>query len=130
MEVDAPPGLPPVTADQTAIRQVLHNLLSNAIKYAGDAGPIQVRAAVVGERLEVTVADRGPGPGADPEALFRLFYRAPHTARIASGTGIGLYVARELVRAMGGSLEAITRPGGGAVFRLTLPRFADEEEPG
>lgn len=130
LEVDAPPGLPPVTADQTAIRQVFHNLLSNAIKYAGDAGPIGVGVGVAGDRLEVTVADRGPGPGEDPEALFRLFYRAPHTARIASGTGIGLYVARELVSAMGGSLGATARPGGGAVFHLALPRFAEAEEPG
>ncbi|MFN8622801.1 MAG: ATP-binding protein [Chloroflexota bacterium] len=121
IHVDAPAGLPAALADGTAFRQIAGNLLTNAAKYAGPAGPIEVTAASAGDHIMVRVTDHGPGPGPDPEALFGLFYRSPHTERIASGTGIGLYVARELAVAMGGSLAASERPGGGAEFRLELP---------
>ena len=121
IEVDVPAGLPPVLGDPTAIRQILRNLLSNAGKYAAKAGPISLVAAEHDGRIEVAVLDRGPGPGDDPDGLFAMFYRAPHTARLAGGTGIGLYVARELVTAMGGSVEARPRHGGGAEFRVALP---------
>lgn len=118
-------ALPPVTGDSTALRQILHNLVSNAAKYAGQDGPITVEARALPSHVEVAVLDRGPGLGPDPEALFRLFYRDPGTARRASGTGIGLYVARELADAMGARLEASDRPDGGASFRLTLPAISE-----
>lgn len=120
-EVDMPTMLPPVIADASALRQVLHNLLTNAVKYAGSDGPITVAARQRAGAVEVFVVDEGPGLGPDPGAVFSLFYRAPHTAQRATGTGIGLYVARGLMSAMGGTLEARTRDSGGASFRLTLP---------
>jgi signal transduction histidine kinase len=120
------PGLPPVLGDQTAVRQVLHNLLTNAAKYAGRAGPIEVHAAADSVNVTVEVLDRGPGPGPDPERLFRLYYRSPHTEKTAAGTGIGLYVARQLAVAMGGSMDARARDGGGAAFRLVLPVLVDD----
>jgi signal transduction histidine kinase len=119
VEIASP--LPAVEADPTALRQVLHNLLSNAAKYAGADGPVTVRATAVEEAVEVAVLDEGPGPGADPEALFGLFYRAPHTSRSASGTGIGLYVAAELLRAMDATISAAQRQPRGAEFRFRLP---------
>jgi signal transduction histidine kinase len=119
VEVASP--LPAVEADPTALRQVLHNLLSNAAKYAGADGPVTVQAVEVDEVVEVAVLDEGPGPGADPEALFGLFYRAPHTSRRASGTGIGLYVAAELLRAMNATISAARREPRGADFRFRLP---------
>lgn len=121
IRVVAPSPLPTVEADPTALRQVLHNLLSNAAKYAGSDGPVTVEASHVGDAVEVAVLDEGPGPGADPEALFGLFYRAPHTSRRASGTGIGLYVAAELLRAMDARIEASQRVPRGASFRFRLP---------
>jgi signal transduction histidine kinase len=121
IRVEAEIGLPAVEADPTALRQVLHNLLSNAAKYAGADGPVTVVASHAGDAVEVAVLDEGPGPGDEPDALFGLFYRSPHTSRRASGTGIGLYVADELLRAMGASITATRREPRGAVFRFRLP---------
>jgi PAS domain S-box-containing protein len=123
--LDVPSSLPAVLADPTAVRQVVHNLVTNAAKYAGADGPVTISAREVGSGVEVLVQDEGPGLGPDPEQVFSLFYRAPHTAKLAAGTGIGLYVARELMKAMGGSIEAQSRDGRGAVIRLCLPTTPD-----
>jgi signal transduction histidine kinase len=125
-DVQVPASLPAVVADTTALRQVLYNLLSNAAKYAGSDGPITVEAAPVGDNVDVAVLDHGPGPGDDPAALFALFYRAPHTAKRASGTGIGLYVTSQLLEAMGSSIAADTNGERGAAFRFRLPLAHDE----
>jgi two-component system sensor histidine kinase KdpD len=108
-------------ADPTALNQVVANLVSNAVKYAGDAGPIDVSVRQRSADVLVTVDDRGPGLGDAPETVFQLFHRAEHTRRRASGSGIGLYVARELVWAMGGEIGGSNRPDGGATFSFTLP---------
>jgi signal transduction histidine kinase len=121
IEVDVAAGTPPVNADPTALRQVIYNLVSNAAKYAGSDGPVTVTATVAADGLAVAVLDCGPGPGADPDALFNLFYRAPHTLGRASGTGIGLYVTAALLEGMGSSITAGTREGGGSAFRFSLP---------
>jgi signal transduction histidine kinase len=120
--------LPIVLADPTALRQVANNLLTNAGKYAGRDGPVRIETTEAGGSVIVRVLDRGPGFGADPEALFTLFHRAPHTARLASGTGIGLYVARQLVDAMGGRIGAESRDGGGSTFWFALPVAPVEED--
>jgi signal transduction histidine kinase len=125
-DVQVPGSLPAVVADTTALRQVLYNLLSNAAKYAGADGPITVEATPVGDDVIVAVLDHGPGPGDDPAALFALFYRAPHTAKQASGTGIGLYVTSQLLEAMGSSVTAGTNGERGAAFRFRLPLAHDE----
>jgi two-component system sensor histidine kinase KdpD len=121
LRFDAAAELPAALADPTALVQVVHNLVTNAIKYAGADGPIEVTIEPDDGAAAITVADRGPGLGDEPEAVFILFHRASHTARRAAGTGIGLYVARELVHAMGGEITGTNRPGGGASFRFTLP---------
>jgi signal transduction histidine kinase len=125
-DVQVPGSLPAVVADTTALRQVLYNLLSNAAKYAGTDGPITIEATPVGDDVNVAVLDHGPGPGDDPAALFALFYRAPHTAKQASGTGIGLYVTSQLLEAMGSSITAGTNGERGAAFRFRLPLAHDE----
>ena len=124
LRFDAAAGLPAALADPTALVQIVHNLVTNAIKYAGADGPIEVTIEAGADGAAVTVADHGPGLGAEPETVFLLFHRVEHTARRAAGTGIGLYVARELVQAMGGSITGMNRPEGGACFRFTLP-FAE-----
>ena len=120
------PGVPPVTADSTALRQVLYNLVSNAAKYAGMDGPVTIEVTEAAETVDVGVLDEGPGVGDDPDALFTLFFRSPHTSKRASGTGIGLYVARELLRAMDATIEAATRPTGGASFRVRLQKASED----
>jgi signal transduction histidine kinase len=125
-EGDIPAALSPVIADATALRQVLYNLVSNAAKYAGRDGPVTIAAVDRETVVEVAVLDEGPGVGPEPGALFELFYRSPHTAPRASGTGIGLYVASQLSRAMGAGIGAANREGGGAVFTLTLPKASED----
>ena len=109
------------------IEQVLRNLLANAAKYGGPGSVVELEATADGESVRLRVLDRGPGIAeAEAEQLFELFYRSPSTAAAAAGAGIGLFVCRQLAIAMGGSIRACNRPGGGAVFELTLRRSADD----
>ena len=79
--------------------------------------------------VEIRVLDRGAGVSdAEVDQLFRLFYRSASTARQASGAGIGLYVCRGLVRAMGGRIWAAPRPGGGSEFGFSLPLAETDTE--
>jgi signal transduction histidine kinase len=126
VQFHAKPFVPAAMADPTALVQVIYNLVTNAIKYAGEDGPIAVTVDSGADGAAVSVADHGPGLGDEPDAVFALFHRADHTKRRAAGTGIGLYVARELVRAMGGEIVGTNRHDGGAEFRFTLP-FAELE---
>ena len=121
--MDLPANLPPAAAEGTYIEQVLRNLLGNAAKYGGGA-PVTVSAEAAGTMLVVRVSDAGPGfPPDEVGQLFDLFYRSPSAVRRASGAGIGLFVSRELVNAMGGRIWARNRPEGGAEFAFEIPVF-------
>lgn len=118
--VRLPDDLPPVAIDGLLVHQVLVNLLDNACKFSPAGSTIDLTAAVEGEMLAVTVADRGPGlaPGTE-RSLFEKFFRAeglPNT-----GSGIGLAICRGIVELHGGRIVAENRVGGGALFRFTLP---------
>lgn len=121
-------GLPVVTGDDDQLSQIVRNLLSNAVKYAGPEAAITVRAAYEAPWVTVSVIDDGPGfPPAEADQLFDLYYRSPGS-RAAPGAGIGLYVCRSLVEAMGGSISARSRPEGGAEFIFTLAAYDDLED--
>jgi two-component system sensor histidine kinase KdpD len=123
-EIDVPPGLPPVAAEETYLEQVLHNLLGNAAKYGGKQ--VRVRLVEQGAEVVVLVLDDGPGVDeADAEHLFEVFYRSPSAARRASGAGIGLFVSQQLIKAMGGRIWVRNRPDGGAEFGFAVPIFDD-----
>jgi signal transduction histidine kinase len=123
---DIPEHVPLVTGDEGYIEQVLRNLLGNAAKYGRHE--VVARIAVRSDGVEVSVLDDGPGiDPADLEGIFDLFFRAS-TARHLPGAGIGLFVARRLVEAMGGRLWATNRPEGGAAFTFVLPLFAELDE--
>jgi len=127
--VQVPEGLPLVPLDFVLMVQVLYNLLDNALKYSPSGAPIAVSARVVGGRLEVTVADRGPGiPEADLAFVFDKFYRVQHrgntsghTSGNTSGTGLGLSICKGIVEAHGGEIRAENREGGGAQVTFWLP---------
>ncbi|HYO42313.1 MAG TPA: ATP-binding protein [Candidatus Limnocylindrales bacterium] len=124
------PGLPSAAGEDTSVEQVLRNLLGNAAKYGGSGSTVTVLADAEGPWVRVRVEDEGPGIDEDElDQLFELFYRSPATASTASGAGIGLFVCRQLVAAMGGSITAERRPVGGAAFIVTLPRYLDDEVP-
>ena len=100
---------------------MLINLFDNAIKYTPADTPIEVSAAADDDVVSVTVADRGPGFAPGEEArIFEKFYRG-EGAGTGSGAGLGLAIARGMVEVHGGQIVAEPRPGGGALFRFTLP---------
>jgi hypothetical protein len=106
--------------DALRIEQVISNIISNAFKYAAGT-EIQVTLSRVSEEAVISIGDRGGGiPPNDLERIFQRFERAAPTHNFA-GMGLGLYVAREIVVAHGGTIRASNRPGGGAVVEFRLP---------
>jgi PAS domain S-box-containing protein len=110
-------------ADEDKLRQVLVNLLDNAIKYSPDGGDVKVELAGGQGRVRLAVRDRGLGiPPEEHERIFEKFYRLdPALTRGVGGSGLGLFISRELVARMGGSLTVRSQPGEGAVFVVDLP---------
>ena len=127
--VAVPPDLPSLRGEDTYVEQVLRNLVGNAAKYGGPGSRVTVTAEAGAAEVSVRVLDEGPGIREDEaDDLFELFYRSPDAAGSVAGAGIGLFVCRQLVLAMGGRIHAEGRPGGGAVFVVTLPRYDDGDE--
>jgi two-component system sensor histidine kinase KdpD len=115
-----PDGLPPVAIDLTFMVQALMNLVDNAIKYAPPNEPIEIEAYQEEQMVVIAVKDRGPGlPEAELEHIFSKFFRLDSGG--ISGTGLGLSITRGIVEAHNGRVWAQNRPGGGAVFLMTLP---------
>jgi len=110
-------------ADEDKLRQVLVNLLDNAIKYSPDGGEVAVELAGGAGRVGLTVRDQGLGvPTGEQERIFEKFYRLdPALTRGVGGSGLGLFISRELVTRMGGSLTVRSQPGEGAAFVVDLP---------
>ncbi len=123
IELSAPAEAPPVAADPDRVRQVLGNLLDNAVKYSPDGGQVVVALEETEGALRFSVLDRGIGiPATEHERIFERFYRLdPNLTRGVGGTGLGLYICRELVRRMGGRIRVEPREGGGSIFSFELP---------
>ncbi len=121
VDLHVPSTLPPVRMDMTLMTQVLVNLLDNALKYSPDASPIEIAARADASRLNIEVADRGPGiPAQDLKRVFEKFYRIPVPEGV-SGTGLGLSICKGIVEAHGGTIRAENRTGGGLKIIVTLP---------
>jgi two-component system sensor histidine kinase ResE len=120
---EIPEGLTPLWIDPMRITQVLVNLLSNASKYSPVQVPIQLQVlAPEGQRIRVTVADRGEGiPRAERENLFRRFVRLSIAETPQYGVGLGLSVVKAIIEEHGGEVGVDERPGGGSIFWFTLP---------
>jgi K+-sensing histidine kinase KdpD len=119
------PGLPTASGDATYVEQITRNLVGNAAKYGEPGSPIDVAVDATDEAIRIQVRDRGPGIDADDAPyLFDLFFRSS-TTRAVSGAGIGLFVCRQLARAMGGDVEYERMPDGSR-FSLTVPRLEEE----
>ena len=122
IRIDAPRAddKAPATGEFRRVLQVLLNLLGNAIRYSPDNSLIWIRVNRDGDRATVTVADQGQGIDAEQQAVvFEKFERLGRTD--SGGSGLGLYIARRLARAMDGDLTVDSAPGQGARFTLSLP---------
>src|ERR1035438_4250005 len=103
-----------------AIRQ----LLGNAVKYSPPETTIAISASQAGDTVTIAVRDHGPGiPPDELDAIFERFYRGKQTLESVAGTGMGLSIARDIVRAHDGKLRVQNTPEGGAQFSFTLPAF-------
>ena len=121
VETDLPANLPLLRADFVLLEQVLVNLLENAARYAPAGTPVEIAARIGDEAFLLEVRDRGPGiPPDEAGRIFDRFYRALNAVP-GKGVGLGLAVAKGFVEAMGGTIAAHERQGGGAVFRLSFP---------
>jgi PAS domain S-box-containing protein len=126
-------GSAAVAADAEKLRQILGNLIENAVKYSPDGGVIRAGYERVGRRLRYSVADQGIGiPPDERERIFEKFYRLdPNLLRGVGGTGLGLYISRELAERMHGAIWVDSTLGEGSTFYFELP-LADgvEQVPG
>jgi signal transduction histidine kinase len=116
-------GLPQVAADPDKLRQILTNLIDNAIKYSPDGGRVEVEIGRSGGRVRVRVTDEGLGiPPAEQDRIFEKFFRLdPNLTRGVGGTGLGLYISRELVTRMNGRIWVDSDGRTGSSFFLELP---------
>ncbi|HUH15845.1 MAG TPA: PAS domain-containing protein [Gaiellaceae bacterium] len=119
----APEPAPRVAADPDALRQVLVNLVENAVKYSPGGGRVELELAPLDGRVRFAVRDRGLGiPASEHERIFEKFFRLdPNLSRGVGGTGLGLYISRELVHRMGGRIRVESAPGRGSTFSFELP---------
>ncbi|MGL4312318.1 MAG: sensor histidine kinase, partial [Paracoccaceae bacterium] len=129
LRVDLPAALPPVLADGVLLEQVFVNILDNAAKYAPAGSEILISGHASGGRVELSVADHGPGiPVADQSRVFDMFYRVAGGDRQRAGTGLGLAICKGLTEAMGGTIRAETGWPDGSGTRIVLSLAAHTPE--
>jgi PAS domain S-box-containing protein len=116
-------GARPVLCDTNKLRQVLVNLVDNAIKYSPEGGDVEIKLDAVNGECLIEVVDEGLGiPSLERERIFEKFYRLdPEQTRGVGGSGLGLYICRELVERMNGQLDVESEPGEGSRFIVRLP---------
>ncbi|WP_457093326.1 GAF domain-containing protein [Microvirga sp. P5_D2] len=119
--------LPLGRGDERRLTQVLLNLVGNAIKFS-DAGTVRINAWTVGDLLELTVTDTGPGIAlADQERIFDAFQQVDSSStRQKGGTGLGLAISKRIIRMHGGTITVESAPGQGSTFRIRVPLQVDE----
>jgi two-component system phosphate regulon sensor histidine kinase PhoR len=123
LDIEIPPGLPPVRGDASLLRDVLQNLVDNAIQYTPPGGRICVSARVNSKEMVIEVADTGIGiPLVDQERIFERFYRVDAArSREAGGTGLGLSIAKHIIDAHDGRLWVESTVGEGSLFSFSIP---------
>jgi signal transduction histidine kinase len=121
IDLSIPEGTHIALADRQRLTQVLANLIGNAVKFSPEGAQVNVELHASGDWLRIDVADSGPGISTeDLPHVFSPYWQAQSTAHL--GTGLGLFIARSIVEAHGGRIEANAAAGHGAVFSVSLPR--------
>jgi signal transduction histidine kinase len=114
--------VPAIRGDRARLRQVLGNLIDNAVKYSPEDGEVRVSVAAVDGSVRIAVRDDGPGIPRDQQVrIFEKFGRVDLPGASKPGTGLGLFIARSIAEAHGGSLDVSSEPERGSTFTLTLP---------
>ena len=114
--------LPPVWVDRELIEIALRQLIDNALKYSPRDSPVSLSAEASDGRVIISVADRGPGiPEEEQSRIFEKFYRSPQTRHRVPGTGMGLAIAREILRLHGGDITVHSSQGHQSEFRVAMP---------
>ncbi len=123
VDVDVDPGLSQAITDPTRVAQVLTNLIDNAVKFSPRGAKVTVRATIEGDRVAISVSDKGPGiPKGERDAIFREFYRGKGEAvQAKTGVGLGLAIARRVARLLEGELSLESETGKGSTFWLRMP---------
>ena len=121
IEIDVPEHQPPVAMDGELVRRVLRQLIENAAKYSPGELPVSISSELVEEKLFVTVSDHGPGIDASEQPfVFDKFFRGKQRERV-QGSGMGLAIAKAILRAHGGGIEVSSSAEEGTSFRFWLP---------
>lgn len=114
--------LPMVECDPVRIGQAIENLVSNAVKYSPDSGRIEVALSSRGDGVILTVRDEGIGiPESKIPLIFERFYRVEEAGKTVKGTGLGLFITREIIRMHGGTIRVESAAGEGSTFLVELP---------
>jgi len=123
--IEVPDGLPPVAGDEDQLTQVLQNLIDNALKYGERDTEVEVRAAVKGDQVEMSVRDHGQGiPREHLPRLTERFYRVDAArSREMGGTGLGLAIVKHIVNRHRGKLTITSKPSYGSTFTVSLPAW-------
>jgi two-component system sensor histidine kinase KdpD len=125
--IEVPEGIPEVEADPEMVELAIRQLIGNAIKYSPPETVIELRATYAEGSIEVQVRDHGTGvPNDEIESIFGRFYRGNKVKDAIAGTGMGLSIARDIVKAHGGTMWAANAADGGACFFFTLPVVSPE----
>jgi two-component system sensor histidine kinase KdpD len=121
--IDRLDGTPKILVDPEMVSLALRQLIDNALKYSPPPSPILLRVDSEPGRVVIRIIDQGPGIAErDRERIFDKFYRRSSVRDKVPGSGLGLHIAREIVRAHGGDLWVEEGPSGGSQFCMSLPR--------
>ena len=128
LDLQAPSDLPNVHADGQKIREAVQNIIENAVKYTPQSGKVIIKLTASGSSVTVSVSDTGIGiPKEQQGDVFKKFFRSINAVRVKTGgTGLGLFVAREIVKKHNGTVEFESEEGKGTTFRITLPVAENE----
>lgn len=120
LRIDSP--LPKIVGDEIRLGQVVENLISNAIKYSPNGRRVDVVLSADDEMIVLRVSDQGIGiPASKVPLIFERFYRVENEGEMIKGTGLGLFISREIVRMHGGEVAVESVEGTGSVFSVELP---------
>lgn len=120
--LNIPDNFPPVQADKSGMSAIVQNLLENAVKYSPENASVECSAERLNDRIRLRVADQGRGiPDSEKQAVFEKFYRLGNEeTRQTTGTGLGLYIVNQVVKAHGGSIRVTDNKPQGTVFTIEM----------